>query len=66
VNALFISGSKDDVIPPADVRRLFEEALPGSELIEVPKATHETVTYHFDELIPPVLAWLNTNGSGSR
>jgi pimeloyl-ACP methyl ester carboxylesterase len=61
VNALFISGSKDDVIPPAYVRRLFAEALPDSELIVVPGATHETVTYRFSELVPPVLAWLNTN-----
>jgi len=60
VNALFVSGSKDDIIPPAEVRRQFEEALPGSELIEVPEATHETVTYHFNELVTPVLAWLNT------
>jgi pimeloyl-ACP methyl ester carboxylesterase len=66
VNALFVSGSKDDVIPPADVRRLFEEALSGSELIEVPGATHETVTYHFSELAPVVLAWLNTTEPGSR
>jgi pimeloyl-ACP methyl ester carboxylesterase len=66
VNALFVSGSKDDVIPPADVRSLFKKALPGSELIEVPGATHETVTYHFNELVPPVLAWLNPNEQGRR
>jgi pimeloyl-ACP methyl ester carboxylesterase len=66
VTALFVSGSEDSVIPSADVRKLFEEALPGSELITVPGATHETVTYHFSELIPPVLAWLNTNEPVSR
>jgi pimeloyl-ACP methyl ester carboxylesterase len=61
VTALFVSGTGDNIAPPADVRSLFNEALPGSELIEVPGATHETVTYHFSELVPPVLAWLDTN-----
>ena len=64
VSALFVSGAKDKVIPPADMQRLFDEALPGSELIAVPGATHETVTYHFNEILPPVLAWLNTSEPG--
>ena len=64
VSALFVSGTEDNIIPPADVQRLFGEALPGSELIVVPGATHETVTYHFNELVPPVLAWFNTNAPG--
>jgi pimeloyl-ACP methyl ester carboxylesterase len=66
LTALFVSGSEDSVIPSADVRELFKEALPGSELIVVPGATHETVTYHFNELVPPILAWLNTNDPVSR
>jgi pimeloyl-ACP methyl ester carboxylesterase len=66
MTALFISGANDDIIPPADVQRLFEEGLPGSELVEVPDATHETVTYHFNEMSPPVLAWLDSTGPGSR
>jgi pimeloyl-ACP methyl ester carboxylesterase len=61
VTALFVSGTGDNITPLADVRRLFNESLPDSELIMVPRATHETVTYHFSELVPPVLAWLNTN-----
>jgi pimeloyl-ACP methyl ester carboxylesterase len=61
VTALFVSGTEDNITPSAEVRSLFKEALPGSELIVVPGATHETVTYHFSELVPPVLAWLNTN-----
>jgi pimeloyl-ACP methyl ester carboxylesterase len=61
VAALFAYGTHDNIMPPADVRRLYEEALPGSELIAVPGATHETITYHFNELVPPVLEWLNTN-----
>jgi pimeloyl-ACP methyl ester carboxylesterase len=66
VTALFIAGTEDDVIPPAEVRSLFNEALPDSELIVVPGATHETVPYHFSELVPPVLVWLNTNETGCR
>jgi pimeloyl-ACP methyl ester carboxylesterase len=64
VSALFVSGAKDKVIPPADMQKLFNEALPESELIVVPGATHETVTYHFSEILPPVLAWLNTSEPG--
>jgi pimeloyl-ACP methyl ester carboxylesterase len=63
VTALFVSGTEDNITPLADVRSLFKEALPDSELIVVPGATHETVTYRFNELVPPVLAWLNTNGT---
>ena len=66
VTALFITGTEDTVIPPADVRRLFAAALPGSQLIVVPGATHETVPYRFSELLPPVLAWLNTNEMGGQ
>jgi pimeloyl-ACP methyl ester carboxylesterase len=61
VTALFVAGTKDNITPLADVQSLFKEALPGSELIVVPGATHETVAYRFSELVPPVLAWLGTN-----
>jgi len=64
VTALFVSGTEDNITPLADVRSLFNESLPGSELIVVSGATHETVTYRFSELVPPVLAWLNTNETG--
>jgi pimeloyl-ACP methyl ester carboxylesterase len=63
VTALFITGTKDDIIPPAEVRELFKLASPDSELIVVPDATHETLPYHFTELVPPVLAWLNENST---
>lgn len=66
VTALFVAGTEDKVIPLTDMRTLFAEALPGSELIIVPGATHETVPYCFSELVPPVLAWLNTNETGCR
>ena len=61
VCALFVSGSNDKVIPPEDMRRLFKETLPGSKFVAVSDATHETVTYRFSEILPPVLAWLNTS-----
>jgi pimeloyl-ACP methyl ester carboxylesterase len=66
VSALFVSGARDKVIPPDDMQKLFNEAQPGSELIVVPGATHETVTYHFSEILPPVLAWLNTSEPGRQ
>jgi pimeloyl-ACP methyl ester carboxylesterase len=58
VSALFVAGAEDTVIPPAAVRQLEAAALPGSALIVVPGATHETLPYHFDELALPVLKWL--------
>ena len=60
VTALFVAGTEDDVVPPADVRRLYGEAALGSQLIVVP-ATHETVPYDFSDLIPTVKAWLKAN-----
>lgn len=66
VMALFVTGTKDDVIPPAEIRELFKTALPGSELIVVPGATHETVPYQFNELAAPVMAWLNEARPGAK
>ena len=37
-------------------------ASPGSELIVVPDATHEALTYYFSELAPAVLLWLAVAG----
>ena len=56
--ALFAAGTEDKITPIADVRKLYQEAAPGSELVIVPEATHEAVTYYFKDLVPPVLAWL--------
>jgi pimeloyl-ACP methyl ester carboxylesterase len=61
VVAMFVTGTEDKITPLADVQKLFEEALPGSRLIAVPEATHETLPYRFSELVPPVLVWLSTN-----
>lgn len=59
VTALFAVGTEDNITPEADVRRLYQETAPGSEWVVVPGATHEAVTYYFDDLVPPVLAWLD-------
>ena len=48
------------ITPPADVEELRALAAPESKLILVPDATHENVTYHFAELVQPVLDWLNS------
>jgi pimeloyl-ACP methyl ester carboxylesterase len=56
--ALFVAATNDKISPAKDVEQLRAQAAPGSELIVVPDATHETVTYHFAELVQPVLAWL--------
>ena len=58
VPALVVVGTEDKITPPADVRKVYDEASPGSGWIEVPGATHEAVTYEFNDLVPPVLAWL--------
>jgi len=62
VTALFVAGAEDKITPVTDVEQLRALAAPGSELIVVPDATHEAVTYFFDELVPPVLAWLSKAG----
>ena len=63
VAALFVVGTEDRITPVADVRKLYREAAPGSELVVVPEATHEAVTYFFKDLVPPVLAWLGGNSA---
>ena len=35
-------------------------------LIVVPEATHEAVTYYFQDLVPPVLAWLEGKGRQAK
>jgi pimeloyl-ACP methyl ester carboxylesterase len=58
IAALFVAGAADDIMPLADVERLDKLAEPGSPLVVVPNATHEAVTYFFDDIAPPVVAWL--------
>jgi pimeloyl-ACP methyl ester carboxylesterase len=56
--ALFIAAADDHIMPLSDVKRLSELAKPGSEIIIVPNAAHETVAYFFDEIEQPVVKWL--------
>jgi pimeloyl-ACP methyl ester carboxylesterase len=57
VTALFIAGGEDTIAPAADVHSLERRAAPGSQFMVVPHATHEALTYYFDDLTRPVLAW---------
>jgi pimeloyl-ACP methyl ester carboxylesterase len=57
--ALFIAGADDKVSPPDEVRKLSTLAGPGSDLIIVPGATHESLTYFFKDLVPPITTWLD-------
>jgi len=66
VKALLLAGAEDKITPVADVEALYALAAPGSRLVVVPEATHESALYFFPELVPPVLAWLaGTNGQGT-
>jgi hypothetical protein len=62
VTALLVAGAEDKITPVTDVEQLRALAAPGSELMVVPDATHEAVTYFFAELAPPVLTWLSGAG----
>jgi len=62
VTALFVAGTADKITPLADVAELHALALPGSKLIVLTNATHETATYFMSDLAPPVLAWLAQKG----
>lgn len=59
VAALFVAGAEDKISPVSEVRSLHALAAPASEIFVVPQASHESVTYFFNGLVPPVLAWLN-------
>jgi pimeloyl-ACP methyl ester carboxylesterase len=63
VNALIVAGMEDKIMPPSEVRKVFRLAAPGSELVEVPGATHESVPYYFDIFGPPLKGWLNLQTS---
>ena len=62
VPGLFVVGTDDKITPAADVRRLYDETPLHSEWMVVPGATHEAVTYYFNDLVLPVLAWLDGAG----
>jgi len=58
VAALFVAGAEDKIAPVGEVEKLRALAAPGSQLIVVPNATHEALTYFFNDLAGPVSAWL--------
>ena len=58
VVTLFVAGGEDRVTPVSEVWNLFEAAAPDSAWMVVADATHEALPYYFNELVPPVLAWL--------
>jgi pimeloyl-ACP methyl ester carboxylesterase len=66
VKALFVAGGQDDISPVAEVKRDYALALPGSELILVPGATHEALTYYFKQMAPAVLAWLDQDAGRAK
>jgi len=60
IRALFVAADGDKLAPADDVKQLHALAAPGSQLLVVRDSTHETVTYHFADLVAPVSAWLLT------
>ena len=50
-----MAGGEDRITPVKEVESLRSLASPRSELIVVPDATHEALTYYFSELAPAVL-----------
>jgi pimeloyl-ACP methyl ester carboxylesterase len=58
-DALFVAGAGDRISPVEDIRALLELAGEGSRFVEVPGATHEALSYFFDDLVPPVIEWLS-------
>ncbi len=64
VPALFFASADDKVTPLADIEKLKSLASPGSELVVVPDASHEALTYFFDDLAPPIISWLDQLSPG--
>jgi len=58
VSALIVAGMQDKIMPPSEVRRVFEATAPTSGLLEVSGASHEAVPYYFNVLGPAVRDWL--------
>jgi pimeloyl-ACP methyl ester carboxylesterase len=58
VSALFVAGSNDQIVPVKDVEQLRTLALPDSKMVVVAGATHESLTYYFSDLAPPLIEWL--------
>ncbi len=63
VKALFFAAPGDKVSPVDEVQKVCALASPGSRLIIVPGATHESLTYFFGDLAPPIIVWLAEEGN---
>ena len=66
VSALIVAGMEDKIMPPSEVRKVFQLAAPGSELIEIAGATHEAVPYYLDVLGTPLKGWLDLQTCSSN
>jgi hypothetical protein len=65
VPALFVAGGLDAITPVSDVARLHTLAMAGSQIVVIPRATHETLPYWLNELGVPVVNWLAGTPTGS-
>ncbi len=64
--ALIVAASEDKVTPTAEMDRLLAALAPGSRRIVIEGATHETLPYHFSEVLPPLLDWLKAGASDEQ
>jgi pimeloyl-ACP methyl ester carboxylesterase len=65
VPALFVAGGLDAITPVPDVARLHALATAGSQIVVLPRATHETLPYWLNELEAPLVNWLAGTPTGS-
>lgn len=64
VQGLLVAAGQDQVTSGLDMVRLRGVLSPGSKLVVVGEASHETVAYCFDEVVPVVRDWLNGAQAG--
>ena len=57
VPVLLIGGEQDRIVPRTELEYLHQLAPPGSRLIIVPEATHDSIGLSLSELGPALLAW---------
>ena len=65
-SALFAVGDDDRITPLPEVVALRDLGAPGSRLMIVPKATHESVNFFLNDLLGPVTSWLEDQPGGTR
>jgi len=63
VRGLLIVGMDDKVTPASDVQQLKDVLAPGSEMVLILRATHETVAYQFESVAPMVEKWIRSECS---